>query len=456
MFVFLQNEMKYLRRNMNRFFSIITLCVLTLCAMTSCLKDDNNYSNSPECHITSFTIADLRSPIKAYLADGRDTTYTVTLTGSNVLFNIDQLNNRIYSVDSLPSWTKIDAVLPTIYAMGNVYVRQGDSEVFMPFTNATDSIDFTKEVEFLVVANSGTASKTYQAVINKAKNDQDSLYWTTATTTAPISGQHRTVVRGDHVYVFANNNDTPTVVSAPIEDNAATWTMPENLSTSINTVSVTVFNNQFYALNDEGLLHRSNDGMAWDVVGTNTLVRLLCADNDYLYASDGTQIVGSTDGTTWTPCSSNADIDMLPSNPVSAATYSMRTNQALDNVVMMGLSAQNTEHAVVWYKVTSADANDNQQWNYIAITSDNSFGMPRCDNVQMVRYNNYLLAFGEPYDGFYRSYDNGIAWHKMDSRFAFPTDMDKDSHLCRTAVSVDGKIWLLQGDGKVWTGKTAR
>ena len=443
-------------QSMKKFISTICLMMVTLCVATSCLKDDEKKVEAPQCAITSFKVGDIKSRMTIQKADGTDSTFTVSVSGSTILFNIDQLNNRIETVDSLPSWLDISRVVPTVSSNGYVYVQQDAKDLtFTTFTSGKDSIDFTQPVHFLCVSFDGGSTKTYEAFMHQGSTDSDSLYWTTPTETAmhPVNGPHRSVVLGNRVLVFSENGGNPTVTSTAA-DGTGEWSEPTSLTgttSALNYASVTVFGNHLYALDTEGHLCQSDEnGTDWEAVGDRTFIRLLSADATYLYAADATGILSSADLENWQLCGTT-DLEMLPNNPISSAYYDTRTNTALQNVVMMGLSPQNTENAVVWYKVSSSDEQYNQPWNYISITPDNSYGMPYLQNVQMLRFNNALLAFGAPYDALYRSFDNGISWHKVVSLMALPTDL-KNSTRPTSAFVADGKIWILQSGGKLWKG----
>ena len=469
---------------MKRFFSIIAVCILTLCAATSCIDEEKAVELTPQCVISSFSVANIQSPMTVKLADGTDTTYTVTMLGSDIKFNIDQLSNRIYTVDSLPHWLKIDRIVPSVLARGYVYVRHGGSENFVYFNTGKDSIDFTQTVEFKVVAMDGTNSRTYAAVINKATNDRDSLYWTQTTTEAPIASNLRAVVRGERVYVFAQTDDVRTMVSTTADGDGTEWDAPERIAAAVDVATVTVFGTTFYALGADGMLYVSTDAIDWNPQGDRVFARLLGADGHYLYAADETGIVGSKDGTTWVNCGGTADMAMLPDAPVSMVSYDTRTNASLQNVVMMGLSQGNADNAVVWYKISSEKEQDNQPWNYVEITPDNGFGMPRLEGVQMLRYNGNLLAFGAPYDKMYRSYDNGVTWHTALTHLTLPAEFvgtdgeaegeddeaetdepaataeDGEGEDCMVApvvsVVAGEKIWLIQEGGAVWQGTISK
>lgn len=444
---------------MKQFFSTIWLVIATLFIATSCLKDDNSGTEAPQCAITSFKVGDIKSKMTIQKADGTDSTFTVSVSGSTIYFNIDQINNRIETVDSLPNWLNISAVVPTITSNGYVYVRQtAKDDVYTSFSSGKDSIDFTKEVRFMCVSYDGSSVKTYQAFIHKAATDRDSLYWTKPAETAmhPVNGLHRSVVMGDRVLVFAENGGNPTVTTTAANGTEG-WTIPTMLTSTstIDYASVTVFGNQLYALDAEGNLCRSTAGAEWETVGSRTFIRLLAADANHLYAADATGILSSSDLENWTVCGAT-DLEMLPKNPISSVYYDTRTNTALQNVVMMGLSDENADNAVVWYKVSSADEQYNQPWSYISITDDNAYGMPRLQNVQMIRYNKSLLAFGAPYDTIYRSFDNGITWHAVASLMALPTELKETADVPMTAFVAGDKIWILQSGGKLWRGSIGR
>lgn len=424
---------------------------------TSCLKDeDDEIQRNPECVITQFSVNDIDSDVTIKLANGKDTTITKTIGGSNISFNINHIKNEIYSVDSLPNWTDLTKVVPRISSTGYVYVKQHNDETFKQF--ASDSIDFTKPVKFLVIATDGVSTKEYTAQIFKKDGETDSLKWTAVSNAdLQLEGTHRTVVLDDRIYVFHEKDGTPLVTSTSFLSEGASWRNPAELTCDKGNVdwnSVIVFGGHLYALNTDGNICRStNDerGTTWTTVTDRTFQKLLATDGIYIYAADADAIYATDDLQTWRECG-KSNLDMLPQTCITSVSYTSRTNPALRNAVMGGLTPQNNDNAVIWYKVSSANTSIDQTWNYIQVTAENNYGCPKLENMSMTYHNGQIFAIGGNNEGIYISEDNGISWHLQTSKKLLPAEVA--GHNTPASITAgNGHLWLIQSGGKVWRGK---
>jgi len=423
--------------------------------LSSCLEDET-VATSSQCVISSFSVADISTSITQKLSSGEDTTITKVIDGDDVYFNIDQVNNRITSVDSLPSWVDLSHVLPSVSYAGYIYCRQGDDSNYYGFTSGTDSVDFTQEVCFLLVSTDGKDSRIYTTQIFQSQQDADSLYWTQLSDTQmPAMGEHRLLTRGNTLYAFAGDETGCTAASAtPTEDGLLTWNTIASVTGANVPLSQTIctFRDNFYALDKDGLLLRSADGMSWEQVdGTTSYERLLCGDNHNLYVANDTAILATTDLQTWQNVGT-ADLNVLPDAPVQSVAYSTKTYSGLDNVVMLGTSGEMIDYAVAWFKISAEDEDLNQPWAYIHITDDNGYPMPALSGLRMARYADKLLALGVPYDTFYESNDNGITWQAHTSEVLPPTSLQGDATAKVSIAAAGNYLWLTTGDGRVWRG----
>lgn len=436
--------------------------MLSLCAMmlvTSCLEEDETVT-TPECFIASMTVADIVTETSVKLANGTDTIITKTIGGNEVFFNINQLTGDITAVDSLPDWVNLTKVVPTFTFTGaGVFVLR--DSLYYRFVNGSDSLDFSKPASILVIASDGYSAKRYTVKINKRKGETDSLAWTQPMgLNLQLEGKHRTVVLADRMYVFAENGGTPTVTSSSFLSEGASWRKPATLKCEqglIDWQSVRVFGDKMYALTTDGTLCATTNeerGETWTPVEgvDETFVSLLSADNNYLYAFNGENIVGTKDMQEWTDCGS-ADMDMLPQTCVFSAYYKSRTNPNMSNVVMGGLNANNDNHAVIWYKVSAADPTMDQAWNYVQVTGENEYGCPKLDNFSMTYYANELYAIGGEYEGLYTSADNGVSWRLVKEKRMLPDNLDRQGGKPATLVAGNGCLWIIQSGGNVWCGK---
>ena len=408
---------------------VVCCCLLMIALMCSCISGDDSTDPSPECAITAFSISDIKSTIHTTGYDGSDSTYTKTLSSSEVTFNIDQINGTITTVDSLPNWVDLAGVVPSITSYGYVYVEK--DSIYYYFTSGTDTVDFTTPRNFLVVGTDGVSAKKYKVTFNKSIADADSLLWMEETVTEE-KGNFRILARNDSVFCFTENDDTTILFS-----------------------SVQMFNSKFYATDKEGYLCESSDGVNWSRT-SKTVDMLLAADKNYLYAYDGNSIIATSDLVNWTE-NGNSNMAKLPMRNVSAVAYSTKTNQTLQNVVMVGNAAvpANEKYTYVWYKISSADETNNQKWGYINVSSDNSFGLPVFSQMSNVfNYRGYLYVIGDGY--FYRSVDNGISWRKLTTKMLVPDDFVLDLPI--QALAIDNYIYLMQSaddtqSGHIWIGR---
>ena len=425
---------------------------------TSCMKDEDEILSSPECVITKFTVGDIDTEVSIKLASGKDTIVTRTIGGSSVAFNIDQINNKIYSVDSLPSWVDISGVIPTVNSTGYVYIKEGDETDFHQFASGTDSVDFTKPVKFLIIATDGVSTKEYTAQIFKKDSEADSLAWKSVEgADLQLEGAHRTLTLADRIYVFGESEGQAIVTSSSFLSEGASWRKPAQLTCeqgSVDWTSVVAYNGYLYALNTEGHICRStNDerGETWSVVSDRVFARLLGTDELYLYACDESGIWGSADLQNWAECGSS-DLDMLPETNIATVSYVSKTNSAMRNAVMCGLTSANSDNAVVWYKVSSANESINQKWNYVQVAADNVYACPKLDNLSIICHNAEMYAIGGNNAGIYVSADNGISWHLQTKKKLLPAEVTGQSTPA-SMVAGNGYLWLIQSGGKVWRGK---
>lgn len=436
---------------------LLSLAVMATLA-TSCMKDEDEILSSPECVITKFTVGDIDTEVSIKLASGKDTIVTRTIGGSSVAFNIDQINNKIYSVDSLPSWVDISGVIPTVNSTGYVYIKEGDETDFHQFASGTDSVDFTKPVKFLIIATDGVSTKEYTAQIFKKDSEADSLAWKAVEgADLQLEGAHRTLTLADRIYVFGESEGQAIVTSSSFLSEGASWRKPAQLTCeqgSVDWTSVVAYNGYLYALNTEGHICRStNDerGETWSVVSDRVFARLLGTDELYLYACDESGIWGSADLQNWAECGSS-DLDMLPETNIATVSYVSKTNSAMRNAVMCGLTSANSDNAVVWYKVSSANESINQKWNYVQVAADNVYACPKLDNLSIICHNAEMYAIGGNNAGIYVSADNGISWHLQTKKKLLPAEVTGQSTPA-SMVAGNGYLWLIQSGGKVWRGK---
>lgn len=440
-------------------FRSMVVLMATVFALVACMND-NTIATTPECAITSFSINSITCDVlsKKYDQHGNatDTIISKTLYGSQVSFNIDQLNGHIYTVDSLPKWVDLTEVTPNTSSWGNVYYKlEDDDELYYPLVSGSTVIDFSKTVELLCSSTDGLSKRIYKVDIYRHKNNIDTLEWKSITSNLAIMGASKAFNVDGKVFIFAQNEHQHPVMAFAAEDDATTWSEP--VSIPVDNGSIVLFDNNFYGLDDEGYIYRSvpeDLGITWNKVSDQTVERLLAADAFYLYAYDGTAIIGSDkDFNAWI-VEGTEDLDMLPETSINSVSHPSSTNKDQQVVVMTGLSSQNSKNGVTWYKNSTKDAKINQPWAYIQVTPDNAYGMPHFDHASVTYYQGALYAIGIEEDAYallYRSDDNGITWHEQLGKYPMPQDLTPANGVA-SIVAVDKKLWIIQENGKVWQG----
>ena len=442
---------------MRKYISIISFIIIcfVLVFVSSCIKDDE-VENSPTCVITSIAVNDITTYLTTKASDGTDSLYTRTISGSNVKFNIDQVNGRIYSIDSLPSWTNLKRVVASFSYVGELYAMWGADSTYYPISNGKDSLDLSTPLDLLVIATDGISSKHYTAVIYRYTANADSLLWTEPDyfDFQPTSNP-KLIAANDQLYLFADQNGKPSMSYRDV-DSSLWHSYPEltTTATHLNCQSVQYYNGKFYALDTDGTIYASTDGITWDAASTRTVQKLLAADRFFLYAFDGSQIIATTDLNTWT-ANGSRHLDMLPEQFITSTAYNTRTNSSLQVNVMAGVTSQNVDNAVVWYKIAAKEQASNQQWDYITVSSENQYPLPALNNLAIFHYNDALYALGGDNKTFYKSDDNGITWRQV-TEYQFPPTSLKANKPVSIAVSGDHIIMIQVGDegtATMWKGK---
>ncbi len=431
----------------------------------ACLDDDSTDTEyTSDALISSFSIDDIESNVTQKTSSGSDTTVVVTLTGSDYEFTINQNENRIYNVDSLPMGTDVSKVVVSISAigLGVVYEKNNQDTLW----TSTDSLDFTNPIKFKVYAYDGT-TRAYTAQINVHKQDPDSLQWTQlegANLSIPANGRHKALTLNGKIYLFVKDSSTGkmSMTSTDITD-GKNWTALTQLSVAnVDYRSLITFKDRMYA-SDMINLYSSTDGINWTKVNSDTaILRPFAASSDQLFAiSNAGRLVTSTDGLTWT------DEGLRPSSFPMYSTYgvnTLSTNSSIERILVMGESTNLADTtAVVWSRLSTEN-----QWTYYEQARDNTYGFPRLENSAMIAYDSKFYAFGgandydaeedmEPFEALYESIDNGITWKKTTSKVMLPGDFKGRTERYAYVVDANNYIWIMWAESnEVWRGRINR
>lgn len=431
--------------------------------LSSCLKSDYAETDYPaESSIRDFSIGTLRQTIYGTSSKGEDSIYVDTISYADVPFTIDQINRKIYNKDSLPKEVDVTKVLASISADNGAiyYVNKNGKDSL--WTSA-DSLDFTNEMTFKVLAyselqNQFVFGKHYTVKVNVHKLNPDSLVWKHFGDKKFAEGvtfaEQKAVYMNDYIYVFGETAEgNVKIYKANV--NRGSFTSWEEVSTSITSIDINsaiVYNNEVHFIAD-GKLYNLKDNQ----IGSETnLSNLISVNGDKLLAyTTGNKIVSlNSDGT------KAKETDFIEgknlNGRISAVSYTAEHNTSLWRTIVMKNRVKEVESdttAMVFNNISSED-----KWQ--EYTPINPTTCPNQGNISMISYDGKLFAYGEEFDYFYSSTDNGLNWKKEEDYMIFPTEnkngIDKLTKYCNggsysTVVEDNGNngsfIWFIWQDG---------
>lgn len=404
--------------------ALVAGVMATTAFLSSCLKSDYAEIEYPvESSIKAFSIGTLHQTIHGKDSEGKDSDYVDTISYAHVPFTIDQINRKIYNKDSLPKEVDVTRVLASISADNGAiyYVNKNGKDSL--WTSA-DSLDFTNEVTFKVMAyselqNNFVFGKPYTVKVNVHKLNPDSLVWKHFGDKKFAEGvtfaEQKAVYMNDYIYVFGKTAER-NVKIYKANVNRGSFTSWEEVSTSITSIDINsaiVYNNEVHFIAG-GKLYNLNSN---NQIGSETnLSNLISVNGDKLLAyTTGNKIVSlNSDGT------KAKETDFIEgknlNGRISAVSYTAEHNTSLWRTIVMKNRVKEVESdttAMVFNNISSED-----KWQ--EYTPINPTTCPNQDNISMISYDGKLFAYGEDFDYFYSSTDNGLNWKKEEDYMIFP------------------------------------
>lgn len=448
---------------MKHIFSALLIVAAFVLALPACTNDDNYTAEvSGDCLVTAATLGKLIRIQPTKTQDGRDSTYTEYVTGAYYPLYIDQLNNIIYNGDSLP--TNIDLSRITFEQMnviGTIAINKLSGEGDTIF-NGKDTTDLRQARYLTVTASDGSTKRTYKLQLNMHQEEADTFRWTRICTQHPALTnieRARSIAANGRLYAFGTENSTPYLFTATAEQ-PEQWERleisiaGESSAAAFNATSVQWFNNAFYALNGNSLVH-SADGVNWEKMDSDLAPEALGgAGSNQLVAIANGEFYSSPDGKQWTPDARDTD-GPLPGTEFASNCIPSLTDPTFEDILLIG-QADGAE--VVWKHNIDLTGGESFAWTFYPAANDNPYNCPTVTSPSLFTYDkaSLLVALGKDKNAvdFYTSRDNGRTW-KL-TGFQCPKDMARP-----TAVSAfadkDNFIWLIcSGTGEVWRGRLNR
>lgn len=458
-----------MKRNL---FTYIVGLLLASFTLVSCLSsNETDYSEYQDCDITAFSVGDIATVRHTLSKAGEDSTYTQTLSGDSIKWEIDQINGKIYNLDSLPVGTNVTKIVATISANGLV-ARDSIGELKY-FGSGSDSLDFTKPVKFRVIAyanaNKGDYNSNYRSYdveVRVHQVDPDVWTWDSISSATSFPGAafttgQKAVELDNKIYVFGTNGSQVSVASS---DNGTSWSTAQALTgiSSIDyaTVLADANNHKFYGKAADGTLCVSSDGIAWAAAfsGADKISTLLYKENNTIYAVANGKLVSIDNSGARTELDVDGDEAYLPSENVYRFSFDNKRD------VFIGTLPTDTA-AFAWTK-TAAESD----WLYIGNSGDNvrAKACPTLNHLAIFPYDHKLVAFGgdnqrsgakqKGFQNIYISEDYGNAWLPSKNTKVFPDVFSTDDVRNRSFSYIikEGKLWIFWAkpvkDAYIWRG----
>ena len=440
----------------------------------SCLNDnDRDITYYDDTAITAFTLGKLSLRVDSTTKDGKkDSVYYRKLDAKNYVFYIDQINKRVYNLDSLPYGVNQKKIVGTFSTRnaGVVTLKSLTSDSTAYYKNGQDSVDFTSERTFVVYSNSQKYSQKYTVDVRVHKQKPNDFKWNQLATVSAFASLQglRVANAGSMVLVFGSTASGTVVYGSPIADGKSWAKLSPSFSPDANAWQNAVsFNGTAYVLSG-GRLWKSDDATSWTDLGVaaSAMSRLLGASNAglHLLGTDGQLYLAKAGTTQIASQALAANSAYLPQQDFNMVVWDHSASDKTEQVVLLGNRTE-AGHAgdsapVVWGKVFEyGQASSTQKWAYYN-SLEAEPRLPRMSNLQVVAHGPVLLAVGgagmgasssvQALKDVYVSADGGLSW-RTNRIYTMPTDIAKNTTHFAMGADKDNHIWLVcAGTGKVW------
>ena len=440
----------------------------------SCLNDnDRDITYYDDTAITAFTLGKLSLRVDSTTKDGKkDSVYYRKLDAKNYVFYVDQINKRVYNLDSLPYGVNPKKIVGTFSTRnaGVVTLKSLTSDSTTYYKNGQDSVDFTSERTFVVYSNSQKYSQKYTVDVRVHKQKPNDFKWNQLATVPAFAALQglRVANAGSMVLVFGSTGSGTVVYGSPIADGKTWAKLAPSFSPDANAWKNAVsFNGTAYVLSG-GRLWKSDDATSWTDLGVaaSAMSRLLGASNAglHLLGTDGQLYLAKAGTTQIASQALAASSGYLPQQDFNMVVWNHSASDKTEQVVLLG-NRKEADYAgdaapVVWGKVFEyGQASSTQKWAYYN-SLEAEPRLPRMSNLQVVVHGPVLLAVGgagmgasssvQALKDVYVSADGGLSW-RTNRIYTMPADIAKNTTHFAMGTDKDNHIWLVcAGTGKVW------
>lgn len=439
--------------------------------MSSCLKNDYEEIEYPSASsIKSFSLGTLYQTIYKGGSKGQDTIDTISY--AKYPFIIDQINRRIYNVDSLPKGVNISKAVASITADGDiVYKNKNDKDTLW---TQGDTLDLTNGISLKVYTYSPVykefrPGKPYAVTVNVHKYNPDSLVWKHYDNVSFTAlSEQKAVFADKNIYVFGKEGSNVKVYKLAVNKGyiEGTWEgKSQNLPSGININSALAYNNKVYYVAGGKLYQLGNNT---SIGNLDNLSSLISVSNGAMlaYQNDGNIIAINETGKNLYDAGKfeegEAGYDF--NSRFFAISYPAEHNNSLWRTTVMSNNpgTATTDSTANVYSYISSDS------HWIKMTPNNPATCPNVENISMIKYNGKLYAFGgkkgdkiKAFESFYNSDNNGFDWRKEaeDGYMIFDSEIaeyyNDKPYSCVVETDSEGKesfVWFVWYDGNVTRG----
>lgn len=442
--------------------AIVLLCPLFVgLSLTSCLPESEETELTSTVALLSFGINDLKTRHTITLSNGKDSTYTTIMAASGIRFTIDHQQGVVYNSDSIAYGTNVTRVITKISADGYVYYyKDGERTGY----NAEDSIDFTNPVRFTVVSHDERFSRDYLISINVHRVNGKKTHWEwlkDADFTANLYTEQQAIIKDEQLYVLGKSHTGEGYTTSTAIADGKHWSEPApwtGIENNADCSSIILHNGSFYLL-AEGVLYRSDDGIAWQKTnagGVTCLLGVTSESRPIAWSLIGDTFASSADMSIWETNGQNTGSGM--DKRIAAFSHPLRTNEGIHHSIIIGIDSQSSDTcAQVWSKLSTEE-----KWTEIVPAGTNTYGCPNLENLAVVRCHNRMYAFGgksigyrqvpiEAFSACYESRDNGVTWRTRDDGFTMHHSFIGSTDTFSAVADDKQRVWVIWStSGKVW------
>ena len=442
-----------------RFLSAIISFLLVSIALGSCLDSEETGAYSSDATIHAFSLD--------------------TIHGIDYKFEIDQLNNLIYNLDSMSADadTLIDSIkidqlsVAWTVTSADTVLNTDAYHNLLPAMNATGN----EGIKLKVHAPDGITTRDYILQIRVHLQDPDSLMWTRMDregdliTSSVNPREQKAVILGEELLLYTSTAELYRTPTAPDQygwNRQSVTGLPEtaDITTLVN------FNDRLYLLSEGNVYASDATGTTWTQVAglSGNVVSLLAGipSNDItgqeavlagirLNENGEQEFCTTADGQSWT--SGNVVPANFPTQHIYYANYT--TGSRVGQTIITGMPRANENKTLPWMTTNGED------WALLETSTTNA-SCPGMDNPFIMRYNKRFYIFGGTMETVYES-ETGIAWQPIKRKFLLPESFaGKESYTVAvdhtpegvtTAADKRDYIWvILGGNGtatEVWRGR---